>query len=243
MENLKTKFRATAGAVVDEGLRQFMIKVYNYMLVALCITALTAYAVLNTPLINLFFSFTPTGQITGPSGLGWLAFFAPLILVFSFSRILYRGSLTQVIIAFSAFSALMGISLAPILLVYTGESIVRVFLITAAMFGATSIYGYTTQKDLTGMGSFLMMGVWGLIIAMIVNIFMGSSGMSYAISFIAVAVFTGLTAYDSQRIREIYMHQDSEDTLTRKAIAGALSLYINFINILIHLLRLIGDRR
>ena len=243
MENSKTKLRAAAGAVVDEGLRQFMIKVYNYMLVGLCITALAAYVTLNTPLLGLFFSFAPTGQITGLSALGWLAFIAPLILVFALGRIIYSGSLTQVAIAFSAFSALMGISLAPVLAIYTGESIVRVFLITAGMFGATSLYGYTTQRDLTSMGSFLRMGVWGIIIAILVNLIMRSSGMSYAISLIAVAIFTGLTAYDSQRIREIYMHHDSEDTLTRKAVAGALSLYINFINMLIHLLNLLGNRR
>lgn len=128
-------------------------------------------------------------------------------------------------------------------MVYTGASVARIFLITAAMFGGMSIYGYVTRKDLTSMGSFMIMGVWGLVIASIVNIFMKSPGMSYAISVLAVIVFTALTAYDTQRIRQLYMEFDNSDTLTRKAVAGALALYMDFINIFIALLNLFGERR
>ena len=141
------------------------------------------------------------------------------------------------------FSAVMGISLAPIFLTYTGDSITRLFLITAATFGGMSIYGYTTKKDLTAMGSFMIMGLWGVVIASIVNIFMKSSGLSFALSILTVVIFTGLTAYDTQKIRSMYLSADTGDTLSRKAIAGALELYLDFINLFLALLRLFGDRR
>lgn len=238
IENVKTK----ATTVIDEGLRQHMMRVYNYMAGGLVATALAAFAVLNTPLIGLFFSIGPAGQVVGLSALGWLALFAPLIMIFAFGWVISRGTPKQAQAAFWAFSALMGISLAPVLIAYTGASITRIFLITAAMFGAMSIYGYTTKKDLTSMGSFLIMGVWGLIIASIVNIFMASPGLYYAISFIAVIVFTGLTAYDTQKIREMY-YVGGEESLTQRAIVGALALYMDFINLFLALLRLFGDRR
>lgn len=240
MEN-KIFADAQAAANVDEGLRQYMIKVFNFMCAGLCITALTAYLIANTSLINLFFNVN--GNIVSLSGLGWLLFFAPLIMVFAFGWVLARGTAAQVQGAFWAFSALMGASLTPILLVYTGESITRIFLISAAMFGAMSIYGYTTKKDLTSIGSFMIMGVWGIIIAAIVNIFLKSPGLSYAISFIAVIAFTVLTAYDVQRIRSIYYEADTSETMTKKAVSGALALYMDFINIFIALLNMFGDRR
>lgn len=238
---METKVKTQAKTYVDEGLRQYMLKVYNYMSGGLCLTALAAYIVANTSLIRLFFNITPQG--VSMSGLGWLFLFAPLIMVFAFGWVVQRGSLQQVQTMFWAFSAVMGISLTPILLVYTGASVARVFLITAAMFGGMSLYGYTTKKDLSSMGSFLMMGVWGLIIASVVNLFFQSPGMSYAISVIGVLVFTGLAAYDTQAVRQIYYGSDNEDIIGRKAIMGALNLYMDFINMFIYLLRLMGDRR
>lgn len=242
MEN-KTMSKVGSISNVDLGLREYMMRVYNYMCGGLCMTALVAYLIANTSLITIFFNVAPTGQVMGMSGFGWLALFAPFIMVFAFGWVLARGSLAQVQGVFWGFSAIMGASLAPIVLSYTGASITRIFLITAAMFGGMSIYGYTTKKDLTAMGSFMIMGVWGIIIASIVNIFLKSPGLYYAISFLSVIAFTALTAYDTQKIREIYMDSDSSDTLTRKAISGALALYMDFINMFIALLNLFGERR
>ena len=228
--------------IVDEGLKDYMLKVYNFMAGGLAVTALAAFLCLNTPLIRIFFSINAAGQVS-MSALGWLILFAPLIMVFAFSWVLNRGTTQQIQMVFWSFSAVMGLSLTPTLLAYTGASVARIFLITAAMFGSMSIYGYTTKKDLTSMGSFMIMGVWGIVIASIVNIFLASPGLSYAISILAVIAFTALTAYDTQKIRQIYMSYDDGDTLTRKAIAGALELYLDFINMFLALLRLFGDRR
>ena len=225
--------------VVDEGLRNYMLKVYNYMAGGLTLTGLVAYWVATTPAI-LRLMFTPHGY----SFFGYLMLFAPLILVFAFGSVLNRGTLKQVQAMFWGYSAVMAFSLAPIFLVYTGTSIARVFLITAASFGGLSIYGYTTKKDMSGWSSFLYMGVIGLVIASIVNIFMQSTGLSYALSYIAVFVFAGLTAYDTQQLKSLYFSgAQNEDIEGRLAISGALSLYLDFINMFIALLRLLGDRR
>ena len=242
MENkIFTKTETVSG--VHEGLRQYMIKVYNFMAAGLCLTALSAYLVANTSLMHLFFSINQMGQITGLSALGWIAFIAPLIMVFAFGWVLTRGTSSQVQVMFWAYSAVMGISLTPIVLGYTGASLARVFLITAGMFGAMSIYGYTTKKDLTGMGSFLFMGLIGIIIASIVNIFLQSPGVYYAVSFLGIFIFVGLTAYDTQRIRNIYSEYDNSEIITKKAIMGALNLYLDFVNMFIYLLQFLGDRR
>lgn len=227
------------GQVIDEGLRNFMLKIYNYMAGGLAVTALAAYLVANNvSLLRLFFNES------GYTALGWLLLFAPLILVFAFSWVLQRGTLQQVQAMFWGYSTLMGVSLAPIFLVYTGASVARVFLITAATFGALSLYGYTTKKDLSGWGSFLMMGVFGLIIASIVNIFMKSSGLDYALSYLTVFIFAGLVVYDTQNMKSLYYANGmGGDVASRGAIAGALSLYIDFINMFLSLLRLLGDRR
>lgn len=239
---MEIKTNTQAKVYVDEGLRQYMLRVYNYMAGGLCITALAAYIVANTPLLRLFFNVSANGSV-GMSAFGWLLTFAPLIMVFAFGWVLNRGTLTQVQGMFWGFSALMGVSLTPILMAYTGASMTRVFLITAGTFGGMSLYGYTTKKDLSGMGSFLIMGVWGLIIASIVNIFMQSSGLSFAVSLLSVVIFTGLTAYDTQTIRSYYYEQDNSDVSNRKAIYGALSLYLDFINIFMSLLNLLGERK
>lgn len=240
MEN-KNFVAAGVKTAVDEGLRQYMLKVYNYMSGGLLITALAAYLVANTSLVNLFYNVTPQGA--SMSGLGWLFLIAPFIMIFAFSWVINKGSLQQVQAVFWGFSAVMGVSLAPIVLAYTGSSVSRIFLITAAMFGGMSIYGYSTKKDLSGMGSFMIMGLWGVIIASIINLFMRSSGLNFALSILCVVIFTGLTAYDTQKIRSMYYDRDQEDTSARKAIAGALELYLDFLNLFLALLRLFGDRK
>lgn len=224
---------------VDEGLRAYFVGVYNHMAGALVITGLVAFLVANTSLLGLMFN----PQTGGMSVLGWLFLLSPLIVIFGFNWVIQRGSIGQVRGVFWLYSALMGVSLAPIFLVYTGASMTRVFLITAAMFGGMGIYGMTTKRDLTSMGAFLRMGLWGIIIASLINLFMQSSALYYVLSWISVVVFTGLTAYDTQKIREIYMSADSEDTMTRKMIVGALELYLDFINLFLALLRLFGDRK
>lgn len=226
---------------IDEGLRSYMLKVYNFMAGGLCLTGIAAWLIANTSLLGVFFNITPQGATL--SGLGWLALIAPLILVFAFSWVVSSGTAKQVQMMFWGYSLLMGVSLTPIFLLYTQSSLVRVFLITAGSFGALSLYGYTTKKDLSGMGSFLIMGLFGLIIASLVNIFVKSSGLDWALSFIGVGIFAGLTAFDSQKIRMIYSSADSDETLTKKALMGALSLYLDFINLFMYLLRFMGDRK
>ena len=226
---------------IDEGLRSYMLKVYNFMAGGLCLTGVAAWLVANTSLLGVFFNITPQGASL--SGLGWLALIAPLIMVFAFSWVVSSGTAKQVQMLFWSYSVLMGVSLTPAFLLYTQSSLVRVFLITAGSFGALSLYGYTTKKDLSGLGSFLIMGLFGLIIASIVNIFVKSSGFDWALSFIGVGIFAGLTAFDSQRIRSIYSSADSDETLTKKALMGALSLYLDFINLFLYLLRFMGDRK
>ena len=229
-----------ASQVIDEGLRAYMLKVYNYMTGGLIVTALTVYMLLKTGWIASFYNITETSASL--SVLGWVVLLSPLALVLYFGHAVNRGSLFQVQTVFWLFSALMGASIAPIMLLYTGASVARVFLISAAMFGGMSIYGYTTKRDLTSMGSFLFMGLLGLIIASVVNIFWHSSGLYYAISVVGVFIFVGLTAYDTQKIRDWYADGD-EDISSRAAISGALSLYMDFINLFLYLLRLLGDRR
>ena len=225
--------RTVDRAVIDEGLRAYMLRVYNYMASALALTGVVAYAVANTEvLFNAIFG----------TGLVWVVILAPLGLVFFLSARVNKMSVTAAQTTFWVFAALMGMSLASIFVIYTQESIARVFFITAGTFGAMSLYGYTTKKDLTGWGSFLMMGLIGIIIASIVNIFLASSAMHFAISVIGVLVFVGLTAYDTQKIKESYAASDSGEVASKKAIMGALRLYLDFINLFLMMLRLFGNR-
>ena len=237
----KTYTSAIVRNTVDEGLRSYMLKVYNYMAGGLCLTALTIYLLLRTGLIGMF--ITINNNMLSLSALGWIVAIAPLIMVFMFNSTIRKGSIASVQVIFGLFSAVMGASMAPLMLVYTGASVLRVFLITAATFGAMSLYGYTTKKDLTSMGSFLIMGLWGIIIASLVNIFMQSATVYWVISYIGIAIFVGLTAYDTQKIRTMYLSGDSEDIITRKAVIGAVELYMDFINLFIYLLRVMGDRK
>ena len=234
-------YSQTQARTIDEGLRSYMLKVYNFMAGGLCLTGLSAWIIANTSLLRVFFEITPQGA--GLSGIGWLALIAPLIMVFAFGWVVQSGTSKQVQMMFWGYAVLMGVSLTPAFLLYTQSSLVRVFLITAGAFGGLSLYGYTTKKDLSGMGSFLIMGLIGLIIASIVNIFVKSSGFDWALSFIGVGIFAGLTAFDSQKIRMIYSSADNDEIITKKALMGALSLYLDFINLFLYLLRFMGDRK
>ncbi|MFZ5790302.1 MAG: Bax inhibitor-1/YccA family protein [Pseudomonadota bacterium] len=223
----------TAQADIDVGLRQYMLRVYNYMTGGLALTGAVAYVVgTNEALLRAIFG-TP---------LAWVVMLAPLGLVMLFGFRLHRMSVAGAQALFWVFAATMGLSLSYIFAVYTGASIARVFFITAGTFAAMSLYGYTTSRDLTGFGSFLFMGLIGLIIASIVNLFLASSALNFALSVIGVLIFTGLTAYDTQRIKSIYSELDGADAAAKKAIMGALQLYLDFINLFVSLLRLFGNR-
>ncbi len=235
--------RKSAIERVDDGLRQYMIKVFNYMGLGLLVTTLAAYITFYTPVITWMFSVDQAAQTISLSAFGWIVTLAPLAMIFGFNAILAKGSMGAAQAMFWAFSVVMGMSLADIGLLYTGDSIVRVFLITAATFGGMSLLGYTTKIDLTRIGTFMYMGLWGIIIASIVNIFLKSSGLYYAISYIAVLVFTVLTAYDVQAIKNMYYASDDEDSMSRKAISGAMNLYLDFINLFLYLMRILGDRK
>lgn len=219
---------------IDEGLRSYMLSVYNYMGLGLAITGLVAAFIAATPALYVPIFTTP---------LKWVVMLAPLGFVFFLSAKIQTMSAGAAQATFWAFAAIMGLSMASIFLVFTGASIARVFFITAGMFGAMSLYGYTTKRDLSGMGSFLFMGLIGIIIASVVNLFIGSSALQFGISVIGVLVFVGLTAYDTQQIKEMYYELDSSDVSTRKAIMGALRLYLDFINLFMMLLHLFGATR
>jgi len=218
---------------VDEGLRSYMLRVYNYMASGLALTGIVAYVVAHTSLYQVLFG----------SGIGFVVMFAPLgIIFFMGSKIkTMKPSTAQTL--FWVFSILMGASLSYVFLTYTATSIVRVFFITAATFGTMSLYGYTTKRSLARWRSFLIMGLIGVVIAMVVNMFMQSSMLQFIISIVGVLVFTGLTAYDTQRIKQSYVESDSRDVMTKKAIMGAISLYLNFLNMFMLLLMLFGGGR
>ena len=221
-------------AGVDEGLRSYMLSVYNYMGLGLAITGLVAAIVASSPALYMPIFGTP---------LKWVVMLAPLGFVFFLGARIQRMSLSAAQMTFWAFAAVMGISLASIFLVFTGESIARTFFIAAATFGAMSLYRYTTSRDLSGFGSFLFMGLIGVILASVVNLFVQSSALQFAVSVIGVLVFVGLTAYDTQRIKEMYYQVAGSDMAGRSAIMGALSLYLNFINLFMLLLQLFGAQR
>lgn len=224
---------ARAGAhEIDEGLRSYMLRVYNYMAAGLAITGLVAY----------FAAASGFYQQIAATPLIYVVMFAPLVMVFVLSARISKMSLTAAQLSFWAFAALMGLSLSYIFLIYTQGSLARVFFVTAAAFGGLSLYGYTTKKDLSGWGSFLIMGLIGIIIASIVNIFLASSALQFAVSVIGVLVFAGLTAYDTQQIKEMYYEGDGNETMGRKAIMGALRLYLDFINLFLMMLSLFGNR-
>src|SRR6516165_2442944 len=245
----RTGYR-TDQVAIDAGLRAYMIRVYNYMAAGVALTGVVAW-----------FAYQAAGgdqiqvighQVTGVTAFGaaifsgplmWVLLLAPLGLVMLLSFGIDRLSAGTALAVFFIYAALLGLSLASIFLVYTHGSIARVFFISAATFGATSLYGYTTQRDLSSLGSFMFMGLIGIIIASVVNIFLRSTGLDWAISVIGVLVFVGLTAYDTQSIKEMYDVNDDGSVAGRKAVMGALRLYLDFINLFLMLLRLFGDRR
>jgi FtsH-binding integral membrane protein len=223
----------TDAALYDEGLRQHMLRVYNYMGLGLVVTGLVAFTVGNTPALYVPIFSTP---------LKWVVMLAPLAFVLFFSFRMQTISASGAQTLFWAFCGVMGVSLASVFLVFTGASIARTFFIAAAMFGSMSLYGYTTKRDLSKFGSFLIMGLIGVIIASLVNLFVQSSALQFAVSVIGILVFVGLTAWDTQRIKEEYAESAGHESLQKMAVFGAFSLYLNFINIFMLLLNFTGER-
>ncbi|WP_209504618.1 MULTISPECIES: Bax inhibitor-1/YccA family protein [unclassified Ruegeria] len=250
--------RTAAGAraaEIDEGLRAHMNKVYGTMSVGMLITFAAAWAIAGLATtsdpsaaaaqLNADTYLTSLGYSIYASPLRWVIMFAPLLFVFGFSAGINRMSAAAAQLVFYVFAAVMGVSISWIFLVFTGESVIQVFLITAIAFAGLSLYGYTTKKDLSAMGTFLMMGLIGLIVAMVVNIFLASSAVAFAISAIGVLIFAGLTAYDTQNIKNTYLqmaHSGDQEWLGKAAIMGALNLYLDFINLFMFLLQFLGNR-
>jgi hypothetical protein len=251
---------ARTGVAIDEGLRAYMLQVYNYMAAGIALTGIVAYimfsyAVTTDPALaaqsatgaslalHRGMYLTPLGYAIYASPLKWVVMLAPLAFVFFLSFRIYQMSVGAAQIAFWLFAAAMGVSLSSIFLVYTGQSITRVFFVTAAAFAGLSLYGYTTRSDLSGWGSFLIMGVIGIILAGLVNLFLQSSALQFAISVIGVLVFAGLTAYDTQRIKDGY-HEVAGNVAaaSKAAIMGALNLYLDFVNMFVMMLQLFGNR-
>ncbi len=245
--NRKSFTKVADQAVIDEGLRAYMLKVYNYMTTGLLFTGLVAYffgkASIVTNEFGQIIGVTSIGAMLFGSPLKWIIMLAPLGFVFYLSARINKMSISKAQTTFWIFSAIMGLSLSSLFIEFTHSSIARVFFITAGTFAAMSLYGYTTKKDLTRLGGFLFMGLIGIIIASLVNIFIGSSALQFAISVIGVLVFVGLTAYDTQSIKNMYYEGDSENISAKKALMGALRLYLDFINLFILLLQLFGQRR
>lgn len=239
-QNRMAQGGAQSATMIDEGLRAYMLKVYNLMALGLAITGVAAF-------LSFQFAFadgqlTAFGQAIYVSPLKWVVMLAPLGMVLFLSFRIQSMSVSAAQTTFWAYAALMGLSLSSIFMIYTGQSIVQTFFVTAASFGALSLYGYTTKRDLSGMGSFLIMGLFGVIIASLVNLFLASSALDFAISVIGVLVFAGLTAWDTQKIKESYFEADSGDVAGRKAIMGALQLYLDFVNLFLFMLRFLGNR-
>jgi FtsH-binding integral membrane protein len=240
-------YGAGTAAVVDAGLRAYMIRVYNYMAAGVALTGIVAWLTYNAAVVT-----GPNGAITGLTSFGQAIFSGPLAIVlfiatlgivFFMSFRIDRLQPATALALFMLYAGLLGLMLSSIFLAYTGASITRTFFISAASFGALSLYGYTTQRDLSPIGSFLIMGLFGLILAMLVNLFLKSTGLDFVISAVGVLIFAGLTAWDTQRIKEMYDVQDDGSVAGRKAVMGALALYLDFINLFLFLLRFLGDRR
>ncbi|MBN8829305.1 MAG: Bax inhibitor-1/YccA family protein [Sphingomonadales bacterium] len=232
-ERVLQRGAAQSAAAFDAGLRAHMLRIYNYMASGVLLTGIVALVVASTPALVQAIFGTP---------LKWVFMLAPLAFVFFFSFRIEKMSAATAQAAYWAFAAVMGVSMASIFLVFTGMSIAQTFFIAAAMFTAMSLYGYTTKADLSKFGAFLIMGVVGILIAMLVNLFVGSSALNLAISILGVLIFTGLTAWDTQRIKSDYAHNLGHETAAKMAVFGALSLYLNFVNIFQFLLQLTGER-
>ena len=251
--SIRTAGTATRSAAVDEGLRAYMNKVYGLMAVGMLVTAGAAWGIAGLALTDVATGFRPMGNgqyltefgnLLYNTPLKWVVMFAPLLMVFAFGAALNRLSVQGATTMFYVFAAMMGVSISWIFAVYTSFSIVQTFLVTAIAFAGLSLYGYTTKRDLSGFGTFLMMGVIGLIVASIVNIFLKSSAMQFAISGLGVLIFAGLTAFDTQNIKNTYlqMANSDRDFLGKAAIMGALQLYLDFLNLFMFLLQFMGNR-
>lgn len=246
MSDLKYKIIDHADAysgTVSQGLRTYMMRVYAYMFLGLLITGAVAFGAVHVPALqNALFTLNSQGYYA-PSGLTWLLMFVQVGMVLFLSFRINRLEPVTAQALFWGYAALMGLTLSSLFLAYTGASLTRVFFITSGTFGAMSLYGYTTKRDLSSMGSFLIMALIGMMITSVVNIFLKSSMVEFVVSALGVLVFVGLTAYDTQRIKEIYLEDDSHGVQTKKAVMGALALYLDFINLFLLLLRFLGDRR
>ncbi|MCA0918974.1 Bax inhibitor-1 family protein [Pseudooceanicola nanhaiensis] len=232
----------TRSAAIDEGLRAHMNKVYGTMSVGMFLTFLVAWAVGSSPELLSIFRDPMTLQ---PNILGWIIMFAPLGMIFAFGAAINRLSAAGAQLFFYAFAAVMGLSLSWIFVAFTGMSIAQVFLVTSISFAGLSLWGYTTKKDISGWGSFLIMGVIGLVVASILNIFIGSGALAFGITILGLLIFAGLTAYDTQNIKVTYLqhaHTGDSEWLGKAAIMGALNLYMDFINMFMFLLQLMGNR-
>lgn len=240
-------YPADRAVAIDQGLRAHMIRVYNYMAGGVALTGALAWMAFQFAVVTndagAIIGLTPFGQTLFQGPLMWALILAPLGLVFFLSFRIDRLEASTARTLFFVYAGLLGLSLATIFMAYTQASIARVFFISAASFGALSLYGYTTQRDLSAFGAFLIMGLFGLIIASLVNIFLKSSGLDWALAVAGVGIFAGLTAWDTQKIKEMYDPMDDGTVAGRKAVMGALSLYLDFINLFLMLLRLLGDRR
>ncbi len=241
---------ADRAVAYDAGLRAHMIRVYNYMASAVALTGVVAYLTFQmvggnsiSVVGGKISGLTPLGQFLFGGPFMWVLMLAPLAMVLVLSFGIQRLSAGTAALLFYVYAGILGVSLATIFLVYTANSIANVFFISAAAFGALSLYGYTTKRDLSPIGSFLIMGLFGVIIASLVNIWLKSDAMSFIISIVGVLVFAGLTAWDTQKIKEMYSASDDAQSAGRKAVMGALSLYLDFINLFLMLLRLFGGRR
>lgn len=228
----------------DSGLREYMLRVYTLMASALVLSSITGFAFMNVPaLTSLIYNVAPNGMIQGMSMLGLLVAFAPMMIGFSLFAGIGTMNVQTAQALFWTYAAIMGVSLSSLGLTYTSASITKALLITASTFGAISIYGYTTKKDLSAIGSIALMGVFGLIIASIVNIFMMSPAIDFAVSVLGVVIFTAITAYDTQRIKAMYYTSGGGEYGQKVAIIGALTLYLDFVNLFIYILRFMGTRR
>jgi len=237
--NYQTKsYKTTSSTLYDEGLRQYFLKIYALMSTGL---AIAAFSVLSVPLLtNMMFNIAPGGYLVGMTSIGWLITFAPLGISLYFAFGLDRISTQNAQMLFWVYATLIGMSLASLGFVYTGASITKTFLICSAMFGGMSLYGYSTKKDLTSMGSFLFMGLIGLVIASLINILFRSPAIEFALSFLGVLIFTGLIAYDTQKLKSLYYQ--GADTDGKIGIMAAFTLYLDFINLFIYLLSFFGEK-
>jgi len=240
-------FSAERAAAIDAGLRAYMIRVYNYMAAGVALTGVVAWLTFSQAVVTdaagAITGLTPFGQMIFSGPLAIVLFIVTLGMVFYLSFRINRLQAGTALTLFLVYAGLLGLMLSSVFLAYTGTSITRVFFISAASFGALSLYGYTTKRDLSPIGSFLIMGLFGLIIAMVVNMFLGSQGLEFVISAGGVLIFAGLTAWDTQQIKEMYDPMDDGTVGGRKAVMGALKLYLDFINLFLFLLRFLGDRR